>query len=338
MRTTNYSVKTAVLYVVMKAMWNSCKERQTAMSGMRAVYSDEYIDNAILQIAAAEALPDDAARSAAHEQIRVQMETLAADCCAKWRLLKLYIRNCYPEVEREIMYNAAGWGDYEAAAHQNWPSVMSMMNAGIEFIEANTARLSDTGLNMPAGFPALFIASATAFAEANANFIKARQEAEEGTAAKIEANNAIYTKTIQMGLDGQECFYTNEEVRKQFTFEAVVNLVSPQGASGVVMTVTNAETNQPLIAEITDSVSDRTVTTDNTGRGEMLNLAAGDTTFMVTCDGFTQQMVNVTLTGTTKHIEVMMVPVFAGLPINEPVTNVTNNGGGNGQVAMAGEN
>lgn len=310
MRTSSYSVKTAVLYYVLKTMWKSCKTNREAMSEMRGIYTDEFIDTMILQIAAAEALPDDAARSATHEQIRMQMEPLATICCSNWRLLKMCIRNSSPESEREIMYTAAGWGDYESAAHNSWTSVISMMQQGSEFIAKNYDILFDEGKNMPENFPDLYNASSDAFISKYDLFIEARQTAEIGTAQKIEANNAIYRKTIDMGLDGQECFYNNDELRKQFTFDAVAGLISPAGASGIVITVTNAETNQPLIAEIVDSVTDRSVSTNSDGRGEMLNLSSGDTTFLITCDGYTQQAINYTLkTGTTGRLEVKMVPI-----------------------------
>ena len=100
-------------------------------------------------------------------------------------------------------------------------------------------------------------------------------------------------------------------MRKEFSFEAVSEIVQPDGASIAVFTVVNDATGQPLIADITNENNDRIITTDGNGQGEMGNLAAGATNFMVDADGYTPLAMPATMkTGTTSRFEVRLIPLF----------------------------
>ena len=338
MRTSNYSVKVQVLYPTMRAIWNSCTMCLPEMSAMRGIYDQDYVDASLSEIDAAEALPNEAARTALYEMKRVEMTELATMCCSKWRFLKLYIRNSFATDVQDIAYSSAGWGDYEGAAHENWASVVSMMVHGGNFIATNSTQLQNGGLNMPTTFPDAFSAAATAFGKAWSAYQALRQEAEVLTAQKVDANNAIYAKTISMALDGQECFYNNDEIRKQFVWDSVTSLVAPGGPSGVIVEVTNAATGKPLLAEVTDINTDRTVKANADGIAEMNNLAAGDTTILITCDGFTQQAIDHTLkTSTTSRIKIALTPmVMEGMSEKSPegaVGNGQETNSNNGKVA-----
>ncbi|HRG59998.1 MAG TPA: hypothetical protein PK323_13670 [Bacteroidia bacterium] len=59
---------------------------------------------------------------------------------------------------------------------------------------------------------------------------------QQGTEAKIIANNKVYSNLISMFLDGQEIYKTNELIRKQFVFEQVLNLVSGTGTASIKFT------------------------------------------------------------------------------------------------------
>jgi len=69
-------------------------------------------------------------------------------------------------------------------------------------------------------------------------FADAMDVSRVGTQIKVEANNAIYRVLIDTICDdGQLYFKDDEAVRREYSFEAVSEQVSPSGSSTAVITV-----------------------------------------------------------------------------------------------------
>ncbi|MBL7779120.1 MAG: hypothetical protein JNK66_12610, partial [Chitinophagales bacterium] len=79
-----------------------------------------------------------------------------------------------------------------------------------------------------------FGTAATEFEQVYAAFMDARQDAQQETDAKIEANNAIYADGRVMMEDGKHIFRNNASVRERFTWERILALVSTPEYGGSV--------------------------------------------------------------------------------------------------------
>ncbi|MEO5570885.1 MAG: carboxypeptidase-like regulatory domain-containing protein [Bacteroidia bacterium] len=117
---------------------------------------------------------------------------------------------------------------------------------------------------------------------------------------------------ISMGVDGHHLFMANDEMRKQFSFEAVSAVVEPPRAATFIADVTlNGVKKQG--AEVSIVRTSKTGVTDANGKCTLTQLQDGQVVCKIVCDGCPDQRVNVTLSaGTTSRISVALVPLFTG--------------------------
>jgi len=185
------------------------------------------------EVAAAKLLPDDQARGEAAEVFRIQMKEAADAAKLKWNTLRSYIEDAFsPELVKPKL-EAAGYLKYETAADGDWEDMKDMLTAGSTFIDNNNATLTAPG-GMPAGFPAAYSAAMTTFNTLYQSFMAAQQGSEEGTSAKVIANNLIYTKLMKMFDDGQIIYHNNAAKRVRFIFANVKALVSTPNGGGTL--------------------------------------------------------------------------------------------------------
>lgn len=318
MTTNLYKVKQARLYLAIRLILNSIKQNLPMFSSFKSKYTLGWITSFLADTLSAEQLPDDEARTLTHESKRKEAIVLGEICLSKWRALKRYIYDTYSSPE--MYYNAAGWNYYAAAAGFTFECLKQLMIEGSKFIHEHSAELM-AGNNMPAGFEDEFNDAKAAMEQMLEAFYAAEQEAMVGTSKKIDANNDIYTRIISGCLDGQHIFENDEELKKQFSFEYVCSLISPDGASAVKFKVLNNVTGLPMAGvEILKVGSDKMVVTNENGEAEMTQLANETTTFIITADGFNEKQITLELTGTTKHEEVRLEPMFEGSGSSESGT------------------
>ena len=271
-------------------------------------------------------MPAEQARALTHETTKPDRITFSAACLHQWQYVKRYIAGAFEPEYYVMNWNAAGWSHYSEAANQNREQVRALMNNGSNYITLNTAALSANS-NRPASFPTDFRTAETAFHTAYDSFLQDEETVRIGTEDTITANNDIYAEAIDLCLDGQAIYTNSGEIIRLFSFKAVSELVTPLGASTLVVTVTSNE--MPFAgAEISVSGTERTITTDSEGRAEMEQLPSGAITGTVTTDGYTNMPFSLTLeTGTTGRITVAMTPLFEGElrvgPVTTPVTAPT---------------
>lgn len=294
------------------------------MAAFKARYTPEYVETFRTEIDQARALPGQEARTALHESVRIEMTDKARICLKKWQFLKRYIADAYPQAMHKTMWNAAGWPDYEKAASQNWEHVSALMSAGYQFILSHQAELIAND-NMPAGFPDQFLAASASFNVSYDLFKQRLQQAAAGTQAKTEANNAIYQKAISICEDGYQLFSNDPALQQQFSFNRLSEMVTPPGASSVIVTVTSAVNNEPLPMS-TVTVRGVEYTTNAQGRMEKHQLSAGPADITVEADGYLPFEETVTLnTGAAKHIRIQLAPLFTGAltPGPQPTATIT---------------
>ncbi len=317
-----YPGSMSTMYETGRIIIQNCKNEQATFAAFKPMYTVAYFDSIIAAIDAAQAMPSEEARALEHITLRNGLMNKGKECLTAWKGLKMYIKSAVPNTLWEANWNAAGWNSYEAASNNNWDKMVELMSEGSVYIAAHTAEL-EANENMPAGFADTFDTLGTEFGALYDSFIHAREDAMVGANARVEANNAVYARVIACGEDGQYLFEDSDAMRRQFSYDAVSELVSPSGSSTLIVTVTNAETGMALSgAEVHVDGTDRTVVTDADGRAEIGALAAGTASGSIIRDGYADAAFVTTLnTGTTRRIETAMnalVPNPGPEPVSTP--------------------
>ena len=134
------------LYLLLPLAWQDYREQLPRFAAYKSGYT------------AAQALPDDAARSGQAEAVRLRLLSQLTEYLAAWYQLDGYIEEAYPDAYA-TMRDAAGHRDYDAAGHNDWARASALMAAAGTFVQTHEADLRTTG-QMPIGFPATLAAEA----------------------------------------------------------------------------------------------------------------------------------------------------------------------------------
>jgi hypothetical protein len=218
------------LYTVATNGWTSYGEHLPRFSSLKTTYTAQKGLDALASVAAAEALPDEAAREAIHVLLRKELVNLGDRCLILWSDLSSYIRDGFPEEEYDAQRNAAGHGYYARASNSDWEGMKGLMKSGADFIAANDAALTAGG--MPSIFVTRFTDTRTQFLAKYLEFTQAEELTKTMTDAKVEANNRVYRDLMAMFDDGQRIFRYEASVRHQFTFSRVLQMITNQGNGG----------------------------------------------------------------------------------------------------------
>ena len=223
----------ATLYTVARNIWKAAKSNIADFSGAKGYYDVAYCDARILDIKAAEDLPDNQARGADSEVFGLELVGKAATCREEWQWLKGYIEDGFPKLGVKARLEEAGENYYAKSGLNDWQSVTQLMKQGRLFL-ANPDRSAVLTANnlMPAAFPGRFLAAETAFLAKHEASMSAGQTAKVGTGAKAEANDAIHEKLMVVCKDGKKLYRRDPIKAKQFTFKYQVGLVDGFGGAG----------------------------------------------------------------------------------------------------------
>jgi hypothetical protein len=311
MTTANYKCSQQELYTISRVAWKSCQTYLADFAAFSPRYDAALLTAAFAAIEAAAVLPDAQARGEKSELLRIQLAKLGNDSTDLYQRLKRYIAKAFAEDAQKTRLDAAGQMHYAGASSQNWDSVDALNTSASNFLAANSAALT-ANQNMPTTFQATFNAAKTAFAAAHTAFLSEEGGNPTDTQTKVAANNALYEDLMTMLLDGQEIFKRNDAVRKQFTFSELLYLASGAGTAGIKGYITDTATLFAIEGvHISIFGSKRTAETDNEGRYEISQLAAGvyNLTFVkkgyatVTLDGFEVKV------GTSSSHSFAMTPI-----------------------------
>lgn len=282
------------LYSILETAWANYDGRQPEFALLKALYTVLYSTNAKAAIAAAKALPDAQARGADAETLRVSVVNEADVCRLNYKKLKSYIITAFPDpLIQKPKFEAAGQAYFREAGNEDWESVEMLIQAGTNFIAANSVALS-AGNNMPAGFAAQWDGDGLTF-NTTYSLFKIAEQTSEDTAKKINANNAIYRTGINMMKDGQIIFENKPEVSVKFVFQSLWDLINPPVA-GIKGNVKRASDNLPLGGAIitAQQAGEPVETTEADDSGNFsLRLAAGTYQVTASADGFISQTVEV---------------------------------------------
>ncbi len=262
--------------------------KQPELALVKPKYDLPYFNNLTAEIAAAEALPDADYRQAGVTAARIDCEKKATQCLNMWQQLKGYIEDCtdFSGPMLAVALQAAGAAKYSEASGFDWESVSALMASGKLFIADNTTALT-AGNNMPAGFSADFDNVYTTFQNTLQGFQDQEEAARLDTEQKINGNNALYDKIIQLCKDGQRAFRNDEALREQFVWEKVLYIIHGAGIAGLRGSVTNQADGTAIAgATITVVETGDTGITDGEGNYRITGVPYGSYTVQCTASGF----------------------------------------------------
>jgi hypothetical protein len=228
-----YTCAQSELYAGLDIIWNSQAPREAEFLAENTKYTGGLSATRKLAIEAARAMPDGSARYAQSKIFHIELGNKWELALTKWNSLAGYIEEAYEEEFVKTRLNEAGKGLYEAAAGKDWEKVIDLMKEGKNFITAHDTVLESDG-GMPTTFAAAYDLAKTGFEGKYAEFMTAREDAQEQTDAKILANNAVYADGVSMMKDGKRIFRKNASVKERFTWERVLEMVSPKHGTKVV--------------------------------------------------------------------------------------------------------
>jgi len=240
----NYSCSQQDLYSVLTTLWDNYQKDLADFTAYKASYTAAKAAAAKAAIKAAKKLPDDQARTAEAEQLRIKLAKAADTVIGNFLQTKGYINGVFTEEFRKANYEKAGQKYYRKANEEDWESVSGMGTSMNNYVADNLTLLQDGGNNMPAGFEVTVDGNVEAFELLYEDF-KSASETSVATAAKIKANNACYLTARDMMDDAQVIYRKKHEYAERYIFDRILDMINPKVA-GMKGTILHGSTNEGL--------------------------------------------------------------------------------------------
>ena len=295
------------LYLLLPLAWQAYTDHLGDFADYKSGYTAQLATAQAQALKAAEALPDDSARSGQAEAVREQLVPQLAEYLAAWQRLDGYIEEAFPE-SYDTMRAAAGHGSYDAAAHNDWASVTTLLAAARTFGQDHEAELLAKG-QMPATFLAKTLAAEAAdVTKLLGQYQQLKGTAQQGTTTQQAANRALYDDYQKMNRDAQRIFRRQPDTARLFQTEYLLGLVRGPGQAGLRGTLTLADgTLLPGIAVAVQSPKGPLETVSDAEGRYALPIPAGDYTVVFSGAGYARQQVEVTVAaGVKKRVDGVM--------------------------------
>jgi hypothetical protein len=307
---SKYSGPQQELYATARLSCLNFINSQTLFEAFSPRYNKMYGAKFNAEIDEAEAMPSDNARSGLSTDNRILLSRAASVGLIKWQNLKRYILEAYEADRSDNMLKIAGQPLYTSASGNHWQSVKGLMNEGSLFIKNHQAELV-ANENMPPNFGVDFDAAKDSYDALQIKFFGGVTDGSANTQQRISANNALYAKLTKMFSDAQIIFADDEPTRQQFVFSNVKAIISGISQAGIRGFVTNAVTGMPIEGAIIATANNiYNGITDADGRVDFKGMVANDYSFTISADGYTAQMVAVTIKiGTVSALNVSLALV-----------------------------
>jgi Carboxypeptidase regulatory-like domain len=285
-----YPMSQADLYLLLPLAWQHYADHQKAFGAYKKTkYTPALADEAMARIEAAMKLPSLQARGAMPESTRIELVQQTDEFLDAWNLLDGYIEETFKaDGTYKAMRDAAGAKLYEKAADHDWGAAKDMVNLTLAFVATNEAVLKAKG-DMDDAFVATLQAEGEDVRRVVQRYMKQQQEAEDGTNAKVKANEACFAEYQTMSADAQRIFRQKPEVARLFQAQALLATIRGTRQAGIRGVVIDADGLAVADATVTvPAVADATAVTDVDGR-YFLPLASGIYTVVVRGEGFKEQ-------------------------------------------------
>jgi hypothetical protein len=302
------------LFLASDIILDNVSKRLPQFTEHKGYYTSTYIDGLRLELRATEGMPDDAARALWHKEARTNVEDSAAFSLKLFRGLKRFVYTAFP-VNTQDYYIAMGLGYYASAANQSWDSVKALCVAANGFIAENLDDLTAND-NMNPDFQEQFLTASVDFNTKLGIFYQKQELSKTGASDRNTACGAIYKKIISCCLDGQYIFESDETIRKEYSFEAVSEMISPPTAAGI-MVKAERDSDGVMVpmpgVEISIVGMDKSGITNMEGVTELTQLPEASLKIRARADGFEDLLLDFdTQAGVTGRLRIVMIPLFDG--------------------------
>ena len=295
------------LLLLLPLAWQNYLDHLPAFGGYKASYTAAVAAGALARLATAGALPDEAARDAAHELTRGELVVQGREFLDAWQQLEGYIEGAFAApTSYKAMREAAGHGHYERAAQNDWAAMTALVASTAGFVEAQGAALRGAG-EMPAAFAATLAAEGADVRTLIGRFNQETAGAQQGTGARSTALLDCYDEFAKMGRDAQRVFLRQPEVARLFQTEYLLSIVRGAGQAGLRGTLTLADGAPAagVTVEVRGPKPGATVS-DADGRFA-LAVSAGDYSVAFSGAGYVRQELAVTVAaGVKKRVDGVM--------------------------------
>lgn len=290
-----YGCTKELLYTICLACWNSCSNYQTDFAAFKALYTPEFIADAIQSVNNAQALPDSRQAIAARSAARFNLIDACTAVKTNWQALKAYITQAFPKEVVPYMLEGAGASLYKKVSSDNWSAARSLIDAANNFITQNLSTLTDNE-NMPVTFPATFQTAGENFVELSVIYFNIDNAKKIIVTQKLEANIAIYESVISMCKDGQNIFNDNAAIKKLFVFDQQLAIHKGAGSASLSGYIKN-DAQLPIVgALIATSELGYQAFTNSKGYFSIKRMVAGEYTVTVSFPGYVSVDQEVSLT------------------------------------------
>ncbi len=290
-----YGCTKELLYTICLACWNSCSNYQTVFAAFKALYTPEFIADALQNVKDAQALPDSRQAIAARAAARINLIEAADAVKVNWQKLKAYITQAYSKEVAPAMLEGAGASLYKKVSGDNWSAIRSLIDAANSFMSQNLSALTDNE-NMPASFPEVFQSAGGDFLELSVTYFNIDNAKKMAVTQKTDANNAIYESVISMCKDGQQIFKEDVAIKNLFVFEQQLAIRKGAGSASLSGYIKN-DAQLPVIgALIASNELGYQAFTNDKGYFSIKRLVAGDYTISVSFPGYSPVEQQVSLT------------------------------------------
>lgn len=277
-----YPMAQGDLYLLLPLVWGLYTDHQPAFGKYKkARYTPTLGAEELAKLDTAMKLPNDQAREGVPEATRIELQQQLAEWLDAWNLLDGYVEDAFrPAGTYKAQREAAGGKLYEKAAEEDWGAAQEMINTALAYVAANAQVLKEAG-GMDDDFANTLNAEGEDVRRVLRRMLRERKKAEEGTSAKITANEALYSAFQQMSADAQRLFRRDLNLKAQFQQETLLAQVRGTRQAGIRGVVTDAAGQELAgVAVTVPGVEKATAVTDADGR-YFIGLPAGTYTVAV---------------------------------------------------------
>ena len=301
------------LALLLPLAWQNYLDNQPKFGNYKASYTAELAAKALARFKAADALPDEAARTANAELTRGELLVQGREFLDAWQQLEGYIEGAFPApTAYKAMREAAGYGSYERAADNDWAAMTALINSALGFVTTQGAALRGAG-EMPEPFAKRLKAEAADVQLLIGRFNQETTAAQQGTSVRGTALLGSFEEFLKMGRDGQRIFLRQPELARLFQTEYLLGIVRGTGQAGVRGTLTLGADGAPAAGVTIDIAGAKTAATVSDADGRYaLAVPAGDYTLAFSGAGYVRQEVPVSVeAGVKKRVDGVMGKVAA---------------------------
>jgi hypothetical protein len=229
-----YLCEDSELYMGLNLLAKGVEEEIEAFAEIKPMYTLAWVEEFREQIKAAQLLPDETQRKSALKGKRIELKRMTrGEVNRMMGSLRSYISECYDDRElRKVKLAEAGFGRLREAMWYDWEVLKGMLQVADEFIKANEGELMEND-NMPVDFWVRFKVMRAEAEGRVMEVLKGKGQMKVDGQTKVRANNVLFRIGMRICMDGKVAFKMNEAKRKRFVWEAVMEGVTPAGASGL---------------------------------------------------------------------------------------------------------